>query len=210
MKKVKGLLPACVVGNSLNINVVCSSTKRSVWRNVKFGEEEKRRFCLNHAKPLKSPHSSLWTSQSCFLSSNWFFECAHPFIMNRWSKTEHAVPSRRLVGSADRVGSLLVCTWCHRGYVDGQERNYFSPLGTKHLFSCKLYVKKFYSIDPQHGRLVTWLQPLTFQAKTRWSLELFRTNYTTAIKWKQDEFHYRSYLFKICSWRRNHTAEFFL
>ena len=58
----------------------CSSTKRSVWRNVKFGEEEKRRFCLNHAKPLKSPHPSLWTIQSCFLSWNWFFECAHPFL----------------------------------------------------------------------------------------------------------------------------------
>ena len=80
VKNVTGLLLAYFVGNSLNINVFCSSTKRSVGRNVKFGEEEKRRFCLNHAKPLKSPHPSLWTIQSCFLSSNWFFECAHPFI----------------------------------------------------------------------------------------------------------------------------------
>ena len=80
VKKVTELLPACFVGNSLNINVFCSSTKRSVWRNEKFGEEEKRRFCLNHAKPLKSLHLSLWTSQSCFLSSNWFFEWEHPFI----------------------------------------------------------------------------------------------------------------------------------
>ena len=81
VKNVTGLLLACFVGNSLNINVFfCSSTKRSVWRNVKFGEEEKRRFCLNHVKPLKSPHPSLWTSQSYFNSSNWFFECEHPFI----------------------------------------------------------------------------------------------------------------------------------
>ena len=35
-------------------------------------EGEKRRLCLNRVKPL--------TSQSCFLSSNWFFECEHPFI----------------------------------------------------------------------------------------------------------------------------------
>ena len=35
-------------------------------------EEEKRRLCLNRVKPL--------TSQSCFLSSNCFFECEHPFI----------------------------------------------------------------------------------------------------------------------------------
>ena len=35
-------------------------------------EEEKRRLCINRVKPL--------TSQSCFLSSNWFFECEHPFI----------------------------------------------------------------------------------------------------------------------------------
>ena len=33
---VMGLLLACFVGNSLNIDVFCSSTKRSVQRNVKF------------------------------------------------------------------------------------------------------------------------------------------------------------------------------
>ena len=35
-------------------------------------EEEERRLRLNRVQPL--------TSQSCFLSSNWFFECEHPFI----------------------------------------------------------------------------------------------------------------------------------
>ena len=34
---VTGLLLACFVGNSLNIDVFCSSTKRSVYRNVKCG-----------------------------------------------------------------------------------------------------------------------------------------------------------------------------
>ena len=34
---VTGLLLACFVANSLNIDVSCSSTKRSVQRNVKFG-----------------------------------------------------------------------------------------------------------------------------------------------------------------------------
>ena len=34
---VTGLLLACFVANSLNIYVSCSSTKRSVQKNVKFG-----------------------------------------------------------------------------------------------------------------------------------------------------------------------------
>ena len=131
---VTGLLPACFVGNSLNIDALWSSTKRSVWRNVKFGEEKKRRFCLNHTKPLKSLHPSLWTSQSCFLSSNWFSSGNIRLLINRFSKTEPAIPSRRLLGSAGRVGSLLVCTWCHGGHVDGQEQKHFSPLGTNLYF----------------------------------------------------------------------------
>ena len=48
---------------------------------------------------------------------------------------------------------LLVCTWRHGGHVGGQEQKHFSP-----LVSCKLFEQNFYSIDPQHGRLVTWLQ----------------------------------------------------
>ena len=35
-------------------------------------------------------------------------------------------------------------------------------------FSCKFLEKKFYFIDPQHGRLVTWLQ-----TKIRWNFEFF-------------------------------------
>ena len=37
--------------------------------------------------------SNLWTGQSCFLSSNWFSECEHPFIDKRTDLTEPAVPS---------------------------------------------------------------------------------------------------------------------
>ena len=33
----------------------------------------------------------------------------------------------------------------------------FLSSGNQTLFSCKLFEKKFLSIDPQHGRLVTWL-----------------------------------------------------
>ena len=114
VKNVTGLLPACVVGNSLNINVVCSSTKRSVWRNMKFGEEEKRRFCLNHVKPLKSPHPSLWTSQSYFLSSNWFFECAHPFIdepmVKNWASCTKQT-AIRLCWQGGLIAGLHVMSW---------------------------------------------------------------------------------------------------
>ena len=45
-----------------------------------FSEENKRRLCLNCVKPLRSPQQNISTSQSCFLSSNWFFECEHLFI----------------------------------------------------------------------------------------------------------------------------------
>ena len=37
----------------------------------------------------RSPNS--WTSQSCFLSSNWFYECVHPFIDKPMVITEPTV-----------------------------------------------------------------------------------------------------------------------
>ena len=57
-------------------------------------EENKRSPCLNHmdVKPLKSPSPNFWTSQSCFLASNWFF-LDKPMI-----RTEPAVPTARLLG----------------------------------------------------------------------------------------------------------------
>ena len=48
---------------------------------------------------------------------------------------------------------LLDCKWRHGGHVIGQEQKKFLT-----LFSCKFFGKKFFCIDPQHGRLVTWLQ----------------------------------------------------
>ena len=36
-------------------------------------EEGKKRLCLNHIKPLRSPQPNSSTSQSCSLSSNYFF-----------------------------------------------------------------------------------------------------------------------------------------
>ena len=51
---------------------------------VFLNEEEKR-----------SPN--IWTSQSCFASSNWFSECEHPFF-NKLVITEPAVPSAWLLG----------------------------------------------------------------------------------------------------------------
>ena len=41
------LLPACFVANSLNIDVSCSSTKRSVQRNVKFGRSKAKAKLLS-------------------------------------------------------------------------------------------------------------------------------------------------------------------
>ena len=84
---------------------------------------------------LWSPRTLAYGLVNLVFSRQTGFSSAHiRLLMNRWSKTGHAVPSRRLVGSADRVGSLLVCTWCHGGHVDGQEQKHFSPLGTKLYF----------------------------------------------------------------------------
>ena len=60
-------------------------------------------------------------------------------------------------------------------HVGGQEQKHFAPLGTK--LCCDVYSskKKFYCVDPQHSRLVTWLQsksitylcfPLGFHRRT--------------------------------------------
>lgn len=43
-------------------------------------EEEKRRFCLNHVRPLKSPKPNFWANQACTLLSIWFSKCEHSFI----------------------------------------------------------------------------------------------------------------------------------
>ena len=44
-----------------------------------------------------------WTSQSCFLSSNWFFECRHPFIDKPINIIEPAVPSTLLLGLGSKL-----------------------------------------------------------------------------------------------------------
>ena len=59
-------------------------TQRTEPPVVFLNEEEKR-----------SPN--IWTSQSCFASSNWFSKCEHLFF-NKLVITEPAVPSARLLG----------------------------------------------------------------------------------------------------------------
>ena len=62
-------------------------------------------FCLRWKgdstwlKPLRSPQPKFWTSQSRSLSSNWFFECEHPFIDKPMVITVSAVPSTQLYPS---------------------------------------------------------------------------------------------------------------
>ena len=43
------------------------------------------------------------------------------------------------------------------GPVGGLQQKHFSPLGAKLYFHVKFFEQNFYCIDPQHGRLVTWL-----------------------------------------------------
>ena len=51
---------------------------------------------------------------------------------------------------------LVVCTGRHDSHVGGQDA--FLSSANETLFSCKFFEKKFYPIDPQHGRLAPWLQ----------------------------------------------------
>ena len=51
-----------------------------------------------------------------------------------------------------RQHQLLVCT-CDGCHVGGEEKKHFSPL----VISCKFFEKKFYCVDHQRGRLLTWL-----------------------------------------------------
>ena len=73
-----GLLLSCFVGNSLNIDVFCSSTKRSVWRNVKFGRRFFQtklfsRLTHNVCRRLSSLSSLFtWDVQVCCWSISFF------------------------------------------------------------------------------------------------------------------------------------------
>ena len=44
------------------------------------------------------------------------------------------------------------------GHVGDQEQKHFSPLGTKLYFHVNSSRKYSFCFEPQHGRLVTWLQ----------------------------------------------------
>ena len=57
-------------------------------------------------------------------------------------------------------GQLLVGTWRHGEHAGGEEPKYISPLGTKLHFHTN-DLEKFYFIDHQHDRIVTWLQTKT-------------------------------------------------
>ena len=60
-------------------------------------------LCLNCVKSLKSPQPNFWTSQSCFLSSNWFFECEHPFIDKPMVITEPVAVGVRVLGLGSKL-----------------------------------------------------------------------------------------------------------
>ena len=60
----------------------------------------------------RSPN--VWTSQSCLLSSTWFFECVHLFINKpKMVITEPAVPSARLLGLTAKLypSNIVACSF---------------------------------------------------------------------------------------------------
>ena len=68
-----------------------------------FSEEDKRRLCQNCVKPLRWPQPNFWTSQSCFLSSNWFFECGHLLIDKPSVITEPVAVGVRVLGLGSKL-----------------------------------------------------------------------------------------------------------
>ena len=67
-----------------------------------------------------------WTSQSFFLSPNWFFECRHQFIYKPIIIIEPAVPSTLLLG----LGSKLYPS------------NMQGMLNEDVINSCRIFIKK--------------------------------------------------------------------
>ena len=73
-----------------------------------FSEKNTRRLCLNCVKPLRSPQPNFWTSQSCFLSSNWFFEFEHLFIDKPMVITDPVAVGVRVLGLGSKLNPTNV------------------------------------------------------------------------------------------------------
>ena len=78
---------------------------------VFFSEEETEGGSSWITSNLWSSRSPIfWTSQSCSLSSNWFFrKCQHPFIDKLMVICEPAVGSTRLLGLGLKLYSVATC-----------------------------------------------------------------------------------------------------
>ena len=70
---------------------ICCAPQAAEPSSVFSREEEKRRFCLNQVRPLKSPKPNFWASQACTLLSIWFSKCEHSFIDKLIVTTEPTV-----------------------------------------------------------------------------------------------------------------------
>ena len=99
----------------------------------------------------------------------------HAVYFRRWLKWRAMFITFLVSGNNVISLELLVCTWRHGGNVGGQEQKHFSPLGTKYHFHFQFFEKKFYCIDHQHGRLVTWL----------WTKNWFSCIYTLVLSYRR-------------------------
>ena len=131
---------------------------------------------------LWSPRTQAYGLVNLIFSRQTGFSSAHiRLLMKRWSKTEPAVPSRRLLGSAGRVGSLLVCTWCHGGHVDGQEQKHLCSLGTKLYFHVNSSLKNSILLTPNMAALWRGCNLWLFKQR-RVEVQTFFRNNCIAIK----------------------------
>ena len=71
-------------------------------------------------------------------------------IYQNWSILRHICKARNCAIAGLHVTSRRPCWW--------SRTKVFLSSGNETLFSCKFFEEIFFCFDPQHGRLVTWLQ----------------------------------------------------
>ena len=80
-----------------------SSCEQSLFLFSFWSSKRKGSSALIASRLWSRRSPNVWASQSCFLLSNWFFECEHLFIGKPMVITKPAVPRARLLGLGSKL-----------------------------------------------------------------------------------------------------------
>ena len=130
--------------NRLHSNFLSSNERFIFFNSHLVNGPDFRAHYLNICKLLLRPHRLWWHYERVSLTSgNW----RKPFF------TQFEYMRNRNIDQ-DLVNSLFISNSLTRFL----EQKHFSSLGSNLYFPVNSSRKQFFFIDPQHGRLVTWLQ----------------------------------------------------